>query len=73
VYVLELAVRPECQRRGVGQRMVAALLANMAAGGPGWELRAVVSEDNLDGQLFARRCGFWGRLTADGIEFTRPV
>ncbi len=57
VILHDLAVRPDCRRKGVGTRLARRLLEKLT---PKGIVRVVVkvAEDNLDAQLFFRSLGF---------------
>jgi ribosomal-protein-alanine N-acetyltransferase len=57
LHILNFAVHPSCQRRGVGRAMVAKLIAKLT---PGRRARIVLEtrESNLDAQLFFKAMGF---------------
>lgn len=56
-HVLNLAVRPDVRRRGVGQQMIAKIVSKLRQG-QRTEVRLEVRETNLAAQLFFRRLGF---------------
>lgn len=57
LHILNFAVHPSCQRRGVGEQMVRKLISKLA---PQRRSRIMleIRETNLDAQLFFRQMGF---------------
>jgi [ribosomal protein S18]-alanine N-acetyltransferase len=56
-HVLNLAVRPDVRRRGVGQQLIQKIVGKLRAG-QRTEVRLEVRETNLAAQLFFRRLSF---------------
>jgi ribosomal-protein-alanine N-acetyltransferase len=56
-HVLNLAVRPDVRRRGVGQQLIQKIVGKLRSG-QRTEVRLEVRETNLAAQLFFRRLGF---------------
>ncbi len=56
-HVLNLAVRPDVRRRGVGQQLLEKIVSKLRHG-QRTEVRLEVRETNLAAQLFFRRLGF---------------
>lgn len=56
--VLDVAVVPELRRKGIG-RLILDHLQFIASGEGMDRVRAYVGDDNLPGQVWLRRCGYW--------------
>jgi ribosomal-protein-alanine N-acetyltransferase len=59
--VFPVAVHPDFRRRGVGRRLLAAVLSRAR---PGWLAVTAVDERNLEAQFWLKACGF----RATGVE-----
>jgi len=56
-HILNLAVRPDCRRRGVGNRLIDKIIGKLRHGQRS-KIELEVRETNLAAQLFFRRYGF---------------
>jgi ribosomal-protein-alanine N-acetyltransferase len=69
-HVMNLAVRPDVRRRGVGQQLIAKIISKLRPC-QRTEVRLEVRETNLAAQLFFRRLGFQAvRVLKDFYEDT---
>lgn len=67
----EIAVRPECRRRGIGRSLLAAFGAEARAAGA-FEQWVLTNESNLPAMAMYQRCGY-RRVNFDDIMLTMAL
>ena len=82
IKLIDFAVLPSFQRMGIGRQMVEKLKGKLGAPKGRSSIEVLISENNLDGQLFFKRMGFrctdivrgaYDSTDADGYKFIYRV